>query len=150
REIESIPAPSCVKPASTVLISGIDNLISGLISFMGDAGDATIDRYINQGLHELETGREQMFALAAGRPTPQAQPLPTNTPLPTPLPTASPLPVGSSIVVGDWQIRVNRVEIRSELPFQDEITRAAGRYAIVFLTVTNRGRRPETYISFGT
>lgn len=79
-------------------------------------------------------------------PRPTGTPRPTPTLPPTPTPTPAPLPQGSPISAGNWRVRVDRVEIAESLspPSGDRTTTAEGRFAVVFLTATNRGRRSET------
>jgi hypothetical protein len=54
--------------------------------------------------------------------------------------------MGSSFFVGDWGVRVDRVEIADQLfsPSGDKSVDASGRFALVYLTATNQGIRPET------
>jgi hypothetical protein len=79
-------------------------------------------------------------------PEPTDTPWPTPTPWPTQTPTPAPLPVGSSLSAGNWGVRVDRVEIVQSLssPSGDALVEAGGRFALVFLTVTNHGLGPET------
>jgi hypothetical protein len=83
------------------------------------------------------------------RPTRQAtqtrQPALTRQPTQTP-PPAAPLPVGSSFSTGVWGVRVDKVEVAESLfsPAGDKVVQADGRFAVVFLTVTNQGFQPAT------
>ena len=75
-------------------------------------------------------------------------PQPTYTPIPTktPVPTATPLPAGSVINMKGWQVQVVRVEILDEIVFYDQVRRAEGRLALLFLSVTNIGTQTESFI----
>jgi len=157
RAIADVSAPSCVQGASNLILNGMDSIINAFIDFMGDVSDTLVQRKLSQGFLDLTNGTDQLIALASGQPTPVPQKLPTNTPVPTPLPTPTPLPAGSSIVINDsdgnpWQIKVTKVLVADTLKptFSDSVEKAAGRFAIVFMEVTNRGLSPETFIAFGT
>lgn len=77
---------------------------------------------------------------------------PTHTPWPTPTlaptrtPPPPPLPLGSPLSTGNWGVRVDRVEIADVLPSPagDKTVEATGRFALVFLTATNRGPGSKT------
>jgi hypothetical protein len=82
----------------------------------------------------------------------------TTTPLPieTLLSTETPLSPGSSFVIQNnygeqWQIRVTRIETADSLKasYGNDIVKAAGRFAIIFLEVTNRGLSPGTFVAIG-
>jgi len=85
-------------------------------------------------------------------PTPIETPQSTSTPWPSPTPqpiqTPTPLPLsmGSPLSVGTWGVRVDRVEIADSLssPSADKTVTAVGRFALVFLTVSNRSSRAKT------
>jgi hypothetical protein len=85
-------------------------------------------------------------------PPPTATPMPAHTPRPSPTArptqaaTRTPLPMGSALSAGNWGVRVDRVEIAGSLssPAGDKTVEATGRFALVFLTVTNHGIRPQT------
>jgi hypothetical protein len=54
--------------------------------------------------------------------------------------------MGSVLAVGDWEVTVDRVEIAESLSSYDgdEFIKPVGRFALVFMTATNRGLRPES------
>lgn len=76
------------------------------------------------------------------------------TPTPSPIPptataTPTPLPVGSTITVNNWQIRVTNVVIADSLSSYGKTEKARGRFAILFLTITNKGYSPDTFVPVG-
>lgn len=155
RDAESIDSPACVSHARSLLVGGMDNVISAFIDFMADAGDTIIERKMSQGLLDMINGIDQLEALAKGLPTPVPQKLPTNTPVPTPFPTPTALRSGSAIIVtdgdgNDWQVRVERVEVGQAFSFDGKTEKASGRFALLFLEITNRGLSPGIFLSFGT
>jgi hypothetical protein len=158
REVSNIQAPSCAQHASGLLISGMDGVVEGFIDFMGDTSDSVVERELSQGLTDMNNGLDQLIALASGQSTPvpgklpTSTPAPTRTPAPTPTPTSTPLPVGSSITVDDWEIRVERIETAETLTSNvtSSTEKAAGRFALLFLAVTNRGLSPRTFVAVGT
>jgi hypothetical protein len=79
-------------------------------------------------------------------PTPAGTPQPSPTVRPTQAPTRVPLPMGSALSAGNWGVRVDRLETAGSLssPAGDKAVEATGRFALVFLTVTNHGTRPAT------
>jgi hypothetical protein len=79
-------------------------------------------------------------------PEPTNTPWPTSTPPPTPTPTPPPLPMGSPLSAGNWGVRVDRVEMVGTLtsPSGDKTVEATGRFALIYMTVTNWGSRAET------
>lgn len=81
--------------------------------------------------------------------TPTAIVLPTNTPLPPP-PAAPVEGTGDVMTVDNWEIRVERIEFAETMSFDDKIRKSAGRFALLFLAVTNRDLSPETFTAFGT
>ncbi len=124
-----------------------------MISFLGDESHSKISRQFDQGVLDMRNANEQLVALADGHPTPIPEKLPTVTPIP---PTPLPLPVGSPITIQDsdgvsWEISVTDVIIADELRSQveDKVEKAYGRFAIVFMNLTNRGFSPETFIPTG-
>src|SRR5574341_1463024 len=150
RSISDIPVPRCAAGAATLLLTSLDEIINAMISFLGDESDSKINRQFDQGVLDMRNANEQLVALAAGRPTPIPQKLPTTTPIP---PTPLPLPVGSTITIIDthgisWEISVTDVIIADQLKSQvdDSVEKAYGRFAVVFMSVTNRGFSPETFI----
>lgn len=75
-------------------------------------------------------------------------PTPTFTALPAEVPTSS---VEGSMMVDNWEIRVNRIEFAEKITgISGNIEKAAGRFAIVFLTVTNLGLSNDTFVAFGS
>jgi hypothetical protein len=60
-------------------------------------------------------------------------------------------PSGSPIIVDKWEIRVNRILTaeRLESAYSDSLEKARGRFALVFMDVTNRGFSPRTFVGFG-
>jgi LysM repeat protein len=84
------------------------------------------------------------------RQPPTMTPSDTATPQPpksTPSSTAS-----GTMTVDNWEIRVERIETANTItsPYSDYPYIAAGRFALVFMAVTNRGLRPDTFVAFGT
>jgi hypothetical protein len=157
RDIEQTVAPPCALPASKLLISSMNNTINALTEFMNGGSDSTVARYLAQSALELENATDQLLALSSGKPTPVPKNLPTATPLPTLLPTLTPLPAGNPVVINDsdgnpWQIKVTKVLVAATLKptYSKSVEKAAGRFAIVFMEVTNRGLSPETFVAFGT
>ena len=95
---------------------------------------------------------------ATGTPAPTNTRMPTLspsltfTPWPTPTPSppsATPMPSGSPFRVGDWELRVERVELVPSLDMPGFVQRAAGRFAVVFLAVTNYGLSTGMYVGVG-
>ena len=61
----------------------------------------------------------------------------------------APLPVGSSITVNDFQVQGERVLIAESLTNSTGIVQeATGRFAIVFMAVTNHASSPHTFVPF--
>ncbi len=151
REVGGVPAPDCVQSASDLLLSGMDSTIKAHIDFLGSVEDVVVERELGQGLLDTGNGLAQLLALMKGEPTPIAQKLPTSTPLPTLAPTATPLPAGSSIMVENWQVQVERIVIADKLSskYSDKTEKPAGRFALLFLSVTNRSLSPESFGGFG-
>jgi type VI secretion system protein VasI len=76
---------------------------------------------------------------------------PTPYVAPTGIPTPTPLPAGNPIVIDNWQIRVERVLTAESLTssYRDSTEKAAGRFALVFMAVTNRALSPRTFVPIG-
>jgi len=84
--------------------------------------------------------------------------IPISTPIPpsptravqTPMPTQ--MPPGGTMTVDNWEIRVERIETADTVtaPYSDATYKAAGRFALVFMAVTNRALRPDTFVAYGT
>ncbi len=72
------------------------------------------------------------------------------TPAP-PTPTPTRIPAGRTITVDNWEIRVERIEISETItsPSTNLRYNAFGRYALLFMDVTNRGLRTGTFEAFG-
>ncbi|MBN1658450.1 MAG: hypothetical protein JXA93_08625 [Anaerolineae bacterium] len=89
-------------------------------------------------------------ATATSTPTPV--PAPTATRIPPPRPTPTPCPAGSPIVIGHWQIQVRQILVAQSISsaYGDGIEKAAGRFVLLFMTVTNQGRLPDTFVAFAT
>jgi hypothetical protein len=76
-------------------------------------------------------------------PTPGPTEPPTPTAPPTPTPVPAPLPPGSTISAGTWDLRVDRVEGADAVySAAGESLQASGRFAVVYLAVTNAGFQP--------
>jgi len=85
-------------------------------------------------------------------PPPTATVVPTPGPTQPPSPTApptqtsvpAPLPPGSTLRAGNWQLRVERVEITDAVfsAAGDESIQASGRFALIYVAVTNSGFQP--------
>ena len=73
----------------------------------------------------------------------------TSTPVPTIeiIPTATYFPVGSPFVINNWQIQVVKVELLEEIPFYNKINVADGRFALLFMSVTNTGNKKDSFVS---
>ena len=151
RDLEGVPVPSCARDARRLLLGGHNKLLDGLLEFMGGASEAQILGVSQQGALDIHNALSQMTALRSGLPTPTPNPLPTQTPVPTPLPTATPMPAGSAFMVDNWQVYVERIEIVDSISFQSDgsTEKAGGRFALLFLSVTNRGLSPDTFNSWG-
>ncbi len=80
---------------------------------------------------------------ATPRVTPLAQSPPTAQPTRTP--RTEPLPMGSALYTGNWGVRVDRVQIADVVTSAagDKSAEAEGRFALVFLTVSNRSTGPK-------
>lgn len=92
-------------------------------------------------LETMPTAESLVKGEATGAPTPVLRPTPEGA-----------VPVAGSMVVDDWEVSVERVltahEIKSSV--SDDFVRAAGRFVLIFLRVTNRGLYPRTFVAFGT
>jgi hypothetical protein len=79
-------------------------------------------------------------------PTPAPTAPPTATAPPTPTPIPAPLPPGSSLSVGNWEVRVDRLEMADAVysAAGDESIQPAGRFALVYLAVANQGFQAAT------
>jgi hypothetical protein len=77
-------------------------------------------------------------------PTPGPTALPAPTALPTSTPIPAPLPPGSTLRAGNWEVRVDRVETVDAVHSAagDQSVQASGRFALVYLALTNTGVQP--------
>ena len=157
RNAADIVAPDCAQPASLLVVSGMDGVNNALIDFMGNVSDIGVQRKMSQGLQDIMNGGDQLKALASGQITPVPKQLPTNTPVPTSLPTPTPLSMANSFVINDsnrnpWQITVKKILVAQSLKatYSNSEEKASGRFAILFLEITNKGLSPETFVAFGT
>ncbi len=65
--------------------------------------------------------------------------------------TNSAQPLDSAIMqVDDWEIKLERVITEASMSSYGSTYKAAGVFALVFLQVTNRGLRPDTFVAIGT
>jgi hypothetical protein len=66
--------------------------------------------------------------------------------------TVVPAAPASSMVVDDWEVSIERVLTADTVSsgVSDNFVKAAGRFALLFLRVANRGLRPRTFVAFGT
>ena len=107
----------------------------------------------------LPTPRPTHTPVPTPTPIPTQTLHPTDTPRPpqtphatdTPLPPPTPVPAGSPFTIGDWELRVDKVEVVPSLtlPLIDVTETATGQFALVFLSVTNRGSGPDIYTEVG-
>lgn len=83
--------------------------------------------------------------IPASTPVP---PTPTRVP---PTPTPSFLPAGNAMTVNNWEVRVDRILTADTMtsPYSGDLYKAAGRWALLFMAVTNRGLRPDTFVAVG-
>lgn len=172
REIVFETAPNCAKLAKEQLVSGMGKIINAYLGFMTDESEAEIISNLNAGNLEIVNGSEQLWALVAGEPTPIPRsklpsefavptfaaasnelPMPTSAPIPTSAPTPTPLPFGSAFIVegdfGRWEIYVKNVVLAQKISssVSNSTEKASGRFAILFLSVINRGLSPDTFIA---
>jgi hypothetical protein len=83
--------------------------------------------------------------------------IPVSTPLPptptrfAPSPTPGFLPAGSAMTVNNWEVRADRIVTADAMtaPYSGEVFKASGRWALIFMAVTNRGLRPDTFVAVG-
>jgi hypothetical protein len=60
------------------------------------------------------------------------------------------MPTGNSMIVDGWEIRVEKILTAETLSYEGSVEKAAGRFALLFLAVTNRGLSPNTFVAFGS
>lgn len=156
REMERVPVPSCAREAAGRLLAGVEIVNEAFIEFAGDGNEDYIQGLLDEGFLQIENGMAQLVALQNEEATPVAKNLPTATPTrtptprPTPTATLTPLPAGSKLRVDDWEVEVTRVDILRELKgITGNVERASGRFAVLFLRVTNRGLSTDTFIPMG-
>ena len=147
RDIADVRGPDCARYASGLLVDGLDGIIRSFIDFMSEVPDATVERELNQGLLDMSNGLDQLVALASGEPTPLPRQLPTSTPVPTNTPSPTALPAGGTLVMGNWDIRVERIQIAETVSDGRHTARAIRRFALLFMAVTNRGLDPEAFFT---
>jgi hypothetical protein len=116
--------------------------------------DPVVTKFDLQGLAAVIEPLKQSCSWNGERPT--ISPLPTIKPTSTPLPTPTPLPIGSIFTIElqygtKWQIIVKNIEISDSLKsiYDDSFEKAAGRFAIIFMDVTNRGLSPDYFSTIG-
>lgn len=68
---------------------------------------------------------------------------------PTLAPTATSLPLGSSIDINNWEIKVEKVITTPNISAFNKTEKARGRFALVFMSITNHGYSPDTFVAFG-
>jgi hypothetical protein len=156
QEVSTISAPECVNQARNLILQGMDGINNSQIKYANFESESVFDQDMAQGFLDIHNGTAQLTALASGQISPSPQILPSNTPFPTAHPTATALAAGESFVINDsdgnpWQIRVTNVLTADTLssPSDHSTEKAAGRFAILFLEVTNRGLSPDTFVAYG-
>jgi hypothetical protein len=90
---------------------------------------------------------------ATWTPAPEPSPTPQPTRLGQPPPTAQatrppraePLPMGSALYTSNWGVRLDRVQIADVVTSSagDRSAQAEGRFAVLYLTVSNRASAPQ-------
>ncbi len=80
--------------------------------------------------------------------TPTIVPRPSSTRLPTQLPTRASGPL-AKITVDNWEIAVTKVTFVDKLSAAGVVEKAHGRFANIFMTVTNRGYSQDTFVAYG-
>lgn len=150
-EYSKIDPPECAKYGHDLILAGLDRGIIALSLLIGGTHPANITDELESSLITMQSGYDHIFALAFGDPTPT--PISSSRirkQIPTPMSAATPMPSGSAIMIDNWQIIPQRVEIQHELWLSESLIKPAGRFALVFMSVTNRGLRPNTFSAFGT
>jgi len=157
RNIENIPVPKCAEGPTNLMIVGMNNIIDGLILFMGEENEVTVENKFKRGSNNISNALDQLSALASGQPTPEPILLPTYTPIPTRVPTPTPFPVGSSTYVKSnmmgrfyWEISVNNIEILHQIERYGYIYKPQGRFVVLYLTVTNKANSPIKFSTNGS
>ncbi|MDE3090689.1 MAG: DUF4352 domain-containing protein [Chloroflexota bacterium] len=89
---------------------------------------------------------------------PPPSPAPTLRPTIAPRPSSPPVPLRSptrapgslaKITVDDWEIVVTKVTFADKLSASGFVEKAHGRFANIFMTVTNRGYSQDTFVAYG-
>jgi len=103
--------------------------------------------------------RDVISSIRRGSPS-SSQVASTVLPAPSPTPQLAPTRVRAEVVepapsmpsmsVDNWEIRLERIATVPALTALGMKLKAAGRFAILFFAVTNRGLRPDTFVAFGT
>ena len=156
RDLQSLPMPECAQEPAELMTNGYSTLARGYTAFAAGEPDSVVDPILAQGLLDSRNGLQQIVALTYGQPTPtllrnmdDLVSLPTTVPIRTRVPNSTPMPSGRSFRVGDWELRVEKVEIVESLSTSISTRRARGRFAVVFLAATNRGLATDVHISAG-
>jgi hypothetical protein len=112
----------------------------------GSTGWVEANSLVLAAEYKPPTPTEPPGAGSTSTPWPSSTPGPTPESVPTQTLAPAPLPVGSVLYTNNLGIRVDRVEIADALssPAGDKTEEAEGRFALVFLTVTNQGSRSKT------
>jgi hypothetical protein len=88
-------------------------------------------------------------------PSPATSPTRTRVPNPTPRPTpvrTATVPnvvVDGRMTVDEWEITLSRVTFVDRVSALGMLEKAHGRFALVFMKVTNRGYSQDTFVAFG-
>lgn len=53
------------------------------------------------------------------------------------------------MVVDNWEVQFQRVQSVASISWHGSTVKAAGRFAIISLRVTNKGLRPDTFVAAG-
>lgn len=122
-----------------------DEMVFGFTPFNASPVVTTFDL---RGLAEVIQPLQGACDLRSFAPTQSPTPWLVVTDTPTVTPT--PLPVGSYLVVENWRIQIERIETAQSITFNDKVEIASGRFALLFMSVTNLGLSPDTFVSIGT
>jgi hypothetical protein len=134
-----------------LLVGGHEAVVTAYEALLQGGSFEFADGLTRLGLADIGNGLAQLTALASDLPTPSPLPPPTAIPTSTPTPTATPLPAGAPLFIGNWGIVVDRVEIAASLTssYSGLTEKPAGRFALVFMRITNRGLSPDTFVAYG-
>lgn len=172
REYERINPPNCAFPAVELIDVGLQDVIDGFIDFAAESEHSALSN-LERGFDGIFDGFDQLLALSEGWATPAARRLATRSVVVRETvavgiqtifaPTETPLPVGSVLTFEDslggmWALSVQRVDIAEKFSSvidlgtgeQIETGRevAAGKFAVVILSVTNVGTSTENVVEF--